>query len=1037
MESTLGFEHIEFLLVENDALQIKESRGRLVAYSAQPLDGPGLTVKAVKAKKTVRISDTRKEPAYVDNKGYDWTGPPTILSELIVPAFIAGEVVAILVGDSTLTDNFNDDDQELLETLAMHVGSALERLRHEEKLEKVARFPSENPNPVLRLSGDGTILYANQASNALLQNWGCKVGGICPKFWQDLVTESLNHQTNKTFDIDLETRAYEIYLAPVLSEGYVNAYGREITERKRLEDGLKQYSLHLEELVNERTRTLRESETRYKLLVENLPEKIFAKDRNSAFISVNESFANDLKIQKEEIVGMTDYDFFSKDLADHYRADDKRVMESGQTEEIEEKYVVGGQEFWVNTIKAPIRDAGGNITGLIGIFRDITERRVMIQKLRESEEKYRDLFEACPVSLWEEDFSAVKQFVDELREKGVSDFDAYFANHPTDVAKCAALVKVLNVNKATLNLYDAKSMDEIVGGLSDVLTEESNRAFVGEVLALAQGKKYYEAEFENRTLRGETKHCNVICAVVPGYEQSLVKVLISIVDLTHQKKLEENLRAARDQLDYVVSSNPAAINLAKPLPDGSDLMGIYMSKSSASVLGVEPEELLGESGAVLWASRVNPDDLREYRAKIPLLWKNGYQRFEYRFLHKDGSIRWIHEEDKVVRDQEGQVKNVIGYFVDITDQKRLEEELRAARDRLEYVIASNPAVLVLEKPLPDLSNTYSTFVSESATFVLGFEPKNFLGEAGAEFWKTRIPPDDMARYLAEMPSLWKDRHHAFEFRFLHSDGAYRWIREEMKLTHDAEGRILDVVGVCIDVTERKKLEEKLAKAERLAAIGETAAMVGHDLRNPLQGIAGASYNIRRNLRDEPDPSTKEMLTVIDNSVEYANGIVTSLLEYSREMQIQRAPTTAKSMINHALAGVELPKNITIEDATTDTPEILADEQKLRRVFTNLIVNAIEAMPEGGKLLISSINTQRDVSILVRDTGNGIPGEALQKLWTPLYTTKAKGMGLGLAICKRIMEAHGGSISVDSIVGKGTTFTLTLPIQNVQQEVKPL
>src|SRR5271157_4387597 len=119
-----------------------------------------------------------------------------------------------------------------------------------------------------------------------------------------------------------------------------------------------------------------------------------------------------------------------------------------------------------------------------------------------------------------------------------------------------------------------------------------------------------------------------------------------------------------------------------------------------------------------------------------------------------------------------------------------------------------------------------------------------------------------------MPSLWSDGYHAFEFRFLHSDGAYRWLREEMKVTRDAEGRILDVVGVCIDITERRKLEEKLAKAERLAAIGETAAMVGHDLRYPLQGITGALHILRQESLTAEDRN--EMLKVIQNSVQYSD-----------------------------------------------------------------------------------------------------------------------------------------------------------------------
>ena len=233
-------------------------------------------------------------------------------------------------------------------------------------------------------------------------------------------------------------------------------------------------------------------------------------------------------------------------------------------------------------------------------------------ELRKSEEKYRGLFDACPVSLWEEDFSAVKQFLDELRRKGIQDLNAHFVTHPKDVVKCAGLVKVLNLNKATLSLYGAKSVEEVIGGLSGVLTEEANRGFVGEVVALVEGRRYYEAEFENTTLQGETKRCNVICIVVPGYEESLARVLVCIVDLTPQKKLEKELRASRELLDYVVASNPAVLFLEKPLPDLSNTFSTFVSESAKFVFGFESKKFLGKSGADFWTSRVHPDDLARY-----------------------------------------------------------------------------------------------------------------------------------------------------------------------------------------------------------------------------------------------------------------------------------------------------------------------------------------------------------------------------------------------------------------------------------------
>ncbi|MGA2460724.1 MAG: PAS domain S-box protein [Candidatus Bathyarchaeia archaeon] len=656
----------------------------------------------------------------------------------------------------------------------------------QESEEKFRAMVENSPN-MIGIFQDGVLKYVN-STGILKLGWTYKelaspsfdpIENVVMQKSRSLLKENVGKRLRGEV-----VAPYEISLTkkdgsevPVLVRGAKIIYNQkpaiefvfdDITERRRAEE------------------KLRQSVERYQSLFDRMLDGTYRSTHEGRFVDINPAFVKMFRYSsKQEVLDITD---IKKQLYFSPEERGSHILDTGQEEvEVYRMRRKDGSEVWVEDHGRYVHGEQGHIIYHEGILRDVTERKRLQEELRqhslhleelvgertkelqESEEKYRELFEACPVSLWEEDFSAVKKFLDELRQKGVSDFGAYFANHPTDIAKCAALVKILNVNEATLDLYNAKSKVEIIGGLSGVLTEHSNRAFVGELVALAQGKKYYEAEIENTTLRGETKQCNVICAVVPGNEQSLAKVLICIVDLTPQKKLEA----------------------------------------------------------------------------------------------------------------------------------------------------------------------------------------------------------------------------------------------------------------------------QLVKSQRLAAIGETAAMVGHDLRNPLQGITGAAYNIRRNLRNAPDPSTKEMLAVIDNGVQHANGIINDLLEFSREMQLQLVPTTPKSIVRQTLTDVKIPNNITIEDTTADAPEILADEPKIKRVLTNLIQNAIDAMPEGGKLSILSMNTQQEVSISVRDTGFGITQDMMKKIWTPLYTTKAKGIGLGLPICRRIIEAHGGTISIESTVGKGTTFTLKLPIQHVQTGGEPL
>jgi len=152
---------------------------------------------------------------------------------------------------------------------------------------------------------------------------------------------------------------------------------------------------------------LQESENKYRTLLENLPQKIFLKDRNSVYVSCNENYAGDLKIKSEEIVGKTDYDFHPKELAEKYRADDKRIIESGGAEDIEEKYIRQGQEIIVHTVKTPVKDAQGNVIGILGIFWDITERKKMEWALRESRRRFRSLAEATSDWVWEIDQNGI------------------------------------------------------------------------------------------------------------------------------------------------------------------------------------------------------------------------------------------------------------------------------------------------------------------------------------------------------------------------------------------------------------------------------------------------------------------------------------------------------------------------------------------------------------------------------------------------------------------------------------------------------
>jgi len=204
-------------------------------------------------------------------------------------------------------------------------------------------------------------------------------------------------------------------------------------------------------------------------------------------------------------------------------------------------------------------------------------------------------------------------------------------------------------------------------------------------------------------------------------------------------------------------------------------------------------------------------------------------------------------------------------------------------------------------------------------------------------------------------------------------------------------------------------------------------MIGHDLRNPLTGISTATYYLKAKYASAMDEKGKEMLKIIEDDIAYSNKIVNDLLEYSRKVDLELQDSTPKSLVEKSLTMLSVPENVQLVNLTEEEPEMRVDLIKMTRAFTNLIKNAFDAMPSGGSLTIKSRKLDDYVKFTLADTGVGMSKETLEKMWTPLYTTKAKGMGFGLPITKRFIEAHGGSISVTSILNKGTTFKITIPL----------
>jgi len=254
--------------------------------------------------------------------------------------------------------------------------------------------------------------------------------------------------------------------------------------------------------------------------------------------------------------------------------------------------------------------------------------------------------------------------------------------------------------------------------------------------------------------------------------------------------------------------------------------------------------------------------------------------------------------------------------------------------------------------------------------------------------------------------------------------------------HDDEGQTMAIVSVHRDITETKSMRDKLIRSERLAAVGELASGVGHELRNPLNVIRNCVYLLNMTLADTADEETLNTLKLLDQQVDISNKIVTDLLNFTRVRPPSLAPVDLNSLVNESLTWVVIPEDIAVSaDFTPACPAVMADAEQLGRAFGNIISNALQSMNGSGQLKVITGVANDHAWVTFEDTGCGIPEENLDKVFQPLFTTKPKGIGLGLAITRGLIEQNGGAIEIASQVNRGTAFTIKLPV--IEQGGKPV
>jgi signal transduction histidine kinase len=338
----------------------------------------------------------------------------------------------------------------------------------------------------------------------------------------------------------------------------------------------------------------------------------------------------------------------------------------------------------------------------------------------------------------------------------------------------------------------------------------------------------------------------------------------------------------------------------------------------------------------------------------------------------------------------------------------------------------------ISHPIAKLRNTAIAIGKGDLTRRAEVTSKDEIGELSSAF---NLMTDEIQKRNEELETVNEELRGANE-KLQASEEEIRAANEELQATEEELRASNEELQASNE--ELREAQGQLIRSERLAAIGQLAGGVGHELRNPLGAIKNAAYYIKGKLAKselaEKEPRVLEFLDIVDDEINTSNKIINDLLGFSRLGKPAVTPTLVKKVVEEAVARAPIPENIELTtNLDSDSTEIAVDAGQIQQVLINVITNAVQAMPEGGKLTISTRERKRFLELDVTDTGSGITNETKGKIFEPLFTTKAKGIGLGLAVSKSIIDRHGGQIEAKSTEGKGTTFTIKLLLETPVQE----
>jgi two-component system NtrC family sensor kinase len=514
-------------------------------------------------------------------------------------------------------------------------------------------------------------------------------------------------------------------------------------------------------------------------------------------------------------------------------------------------------------------------------------------------------------------------------------------------------------------------------------------------------------------------------------EDGAVSKLSIYRDITQTKKQDERLRASEENYRQLFEHVGC---------------GIFISSKEGKFLDANPAtlDMLGYSSKeeflkidIVKDLYLKPEDRQRFQKMIE---RDGRViNYEVEFKKKDGTPITVLLTGHVRHDEEGNIIGYEGINVDQTQRKQMEQEIREANYFLNNMIHSSPNAIMAANMKGEM-----LLWNHAAEEILGYKAKDVIGKLNI----TKIYPEGMAKKVMQLlRSPDHDRVGRLKFYpvvYMKGGGGIAEGNLSAAIIYNEKGDEIATIGIFTDLKERLEMErrlretqEQLLQSEKLAAMGRLMSHIAHELNNPLYGIMNTLELMKTEI--PPENKRRRILEMAHSEIIRLSELLHKMLTFSKPDRKEKQPVDVNMILDEILLLHEKQfseNNIRISSFFTEGLDLVfASKNQLRQVFLNMIANARDAMPDGGKLTVLTKSGMDQVLVEISDTGIGIREEDLGKIFEAFFTTKSsvKGVGLGLSVCYGFIKDHGGDIQVKSEVGSGTTFTINLPAHKETEE----